>query len=285
MRTIDVAALQPWVGRQTVAADPMTPFGARALAALLDHAAAPRSGDALPLAWHWFYFLDAPATAATGVDGHPRTGDFLPPVPLPRRMWAAGAVALERPLRLGESAERRSTIVAIDAKSGKSGPLVFVTLEHCVSQGGLVCVREEQTLVYREGAPGPAPLPPGESAPLAADWSRSFVPSAVLLFRFSALTYNAHRIHYDREYATGVEFYPALVVHGPLLLIQLLDLVERGGSPTPLASVRFRAVRPSFVDAPLHLRGRRERDSILLCSADENNHVGMSAVATAGDPT
>jgi 3-methylfumaryl-CoA hydratase len=282
---IDVTALQTWVGRQTVAADPMTPFGARALAALLDHATAPRSGDALPLAWHWLYFLDAPSTAATGVDGHPRTGDFLPPVPLPRRMWAAGAVAFERPLRLGELAERRSTIVAIDAKNGKSGPLVFVMLEHCITQGGSVCVCEEQTLVYREGAQGPAPLPPGESAQIAADWSRSFVPSSVLLFRFSALTYNAHRIHYDREYATAVEFYPSLVVHGPLLLIQLLDLVERGDSPTPLASVRFRAVRPSFVDAPLDLRARRERGSIVLCSADEGNHVGMSAVATARGPT
>ena len=280
MSGIDVAALQTWVGRETVAADPMTPFGAGALAALLDHARAPRAGEALPLAWHWLYFLDTPSTAATGADGHPRTGGFLPPVPLPRRMWAAGAIALERPLLLGERAEKRSTILAIDAKDGKSGPLVFVTLEHCVTQGGTVCVREEQTLVYRAAARGPAPLPPGEPAPSAADWSRSFVPSAVLLFRFSALTYNAHRIHYDRDYATGVEFYPSLVVHGPLLLIQLLNLVERGVPPTPLTTVRFRAVRPSFVDHPLHLRARRERDTIVLCSADQQNQVGMSAVAT-----
>jgi 3-methylfumaryl-CoA hydratase len=281
---VDIAALQLWVGRQSVAADPMTPFGARAFAALLDRAPVARNGDALPLAWHWLYFLEAPSMAATGVDGHPQTGDFLPPVPLPRRMWAAGAVAIERPLRLGEQAERRSTIVAIDAKNGKSGPLVFVTLEHCVTQGGSVCVREEQTLVYREGAQHPAPLPPGESAQVAAEWSRSFVPSAVMLFRFSALTYNAHRIHYDREYATEVEFYPSLVVHGPLLLLQLLDLVERGDSPTPLASVRFRAVRPSFVDAPLHLRAWRDRDSIALCSADGDNFIGMSAVARERDP-
>ncbi len=280
MSGIDVAALQSWVGRETVAADPMSPFGARALAALLDHARAPGSGDALPLAWHWLYFLDAPTTAATGADGHPRTGDFLPPVPLPRRMWAAGAVALERPLRLGERAEKRSTILAIDAKDGKSGPLVFVTLEHRVTQGGALCIREEQTLVYRAAAQGPLPLPPGEPAPIAADWSRSFAPSAVLLFRFSALTYNAHRIHYDREYATGVEFYPSLVVHGPLLLIQLLDLVEQGVPRTPLSTVRFRAVRPSFVGHPLQLRARRERDSIGLCSADQQNLVGMSAVAT-----
>jgi 3-methylfumaryl-CoA hydratase len=281
---IDVSALQTWVGRESVAADPMTPFGARALAALLDHPQAPRPGDALPLAWHWLYFLDAPSTAATGTDGHPRTGGFLPAVPLPRRMWAAGAVTLERPLRLGERAEKRSTILAIDAKAGKSGPLVFVTLQHCVTQGNAVCVREEQTLVYREAAQGAAPLPPGEPAQTAADWSRCFVPSAVLLFRFSALTYNAHRIHYDREYATSVEFYPSLVVHGPLLLIQLLDLVERGAPPIPLATVRFRAVRPSFVDQELHLRARRERDSIVLCSADEQNQVGMSAVATERGP-
>jgi 3-methylfumaryl-CoA hydratase len=284
MSAIDVADLQRWVGREALAADPMTPFGARALAALLDHTHVPDSGDALPLAWHWLYFLEAPSTAATGLDGHPRTGDFLPPVPLPRRMWAAGTVALERPLHLGERAEKRSTIRAITAKDGKSGPLVFVTVEHCVTQGGAVCVREEQTLVYRSAAQGPSPLPPGEPAQIAADWSRTFTPSAVLLFRFSALTYNAHRIHYDRQYATAVEFYPSLVVHGPLLLIQLLDLVERGDSPTPLASVRFRAVRPSFVDAPLQLRAHRERESILLCSADEQNCVGMSAVATERGP-
>jgi 3-methylfumaryl-CoA hydratase len=279
MSGLDVAALQAWIGRQTVVEDPMTPFGARALAALLDHAHTLNAGDALPLAWHWVYFLDAPSSAATALDGHVRTGDFLPPVPLPRRMWAAGALELERPLCLGEPAEKRSTIVAIDAKEGKSGPLVFVTLEHRITQGGALCVREEQTLVYRAAQRAPAPLAPGEPARVDAEWSRSVVPSAVLLFRFSALTYNAHRIHYDREYATGVEFYPALVVHGPLLVIQLLDLVERGAAPTPLAVVRFRAVRPSFVDAPLHLRAWRERDSIVLCSADAENNVGMRAVA------
>jgi 3-methylfumaryl-CoA hydratase len=194
-------------------------------------------------------------------------------------MWAAGAIKLERPLRLGEPAEKRSTIVAINAKEGKSGPLVFVMLEHVITQGGAVCIQEEQTLVYRAAALRVAPLPPGEPAPLAADWSRTVVPTAVQLFRFSALTYNAHRIHYDRPYATGTEFYPSLVVHGPLILIQLLDLVERGASPTPLASVRFRAVRPSFVDAPLDLRARRDGAEISLCSADEHNHVGMTAVA------
>jgi 3-methylfumaryl-CoA hydratase len=183
-------------------------------------------------------------------------------------------------LCLGIPAERRSTIAAIDAKDGKSGPLVFVTLRHAISQGGAVCIREQQTLVYRPGALGPRALAPGESAQIAADWSRTVVPSTVMLFRFSALTYNAHRIHYDRQYATGVEWYPDLVVHAPLILIQLLDLVEHGAAPTPLASVRFRAVRPSFVDVPLHLRARREAASILLCSADHQNHVGISAVAT-----
>jgi 3-methylfumaryl-CoA hydratase len=279
MSGLDVAALQSWVGRQSVAADPMTPFGARALAALLDHAREPGVGDAVPLAWHWLYFLDAPSSAATGVDGHPHTGDFLPPVPLPRRMWAAGAIKLERPLRLGEPAEKRSTIAAINAKEGKSGPLVFVMLEHVITQGGAVCIQEEQTLVYRAAALRVAPLPPGEPAPLAADWSRTVVPTAVQLFRFSALTYNAHRIHYDRPYATGIEFYPSLVVHGPLILIQLLDLVERGASPTPLAAVRFRAVRPSFVDTPLRLQARRDRAELMLWSADEQNNVGMTAVA------
>jgi 3-methylfumaryl-CoA hydratase len=280
MEDLDVVALQSWIGRQVSAVDPMMPFGARALAALLGHAHAPGVGDSLPLAWHWLYFLDTPSSDATGSDGHPRTGDFLPPIPLPRRMWAAGELELERPICLGTPAEKRSTIVAIDAKQGKTGPLVFVTLRHAITQGGVLCVREQQTLVYRAAAQGPAALPPGEPAPEAVDWSRSFVPSTVMLFRFSALTYNAHRIHYDRDYAKAAEFYPDLVVHGPLLLIQLLDLIERGALPTPLAAVRFRVVRPSFVDAPVQLRGRRDGDSIALCSADEHNYVGMSAVAT-----
>jgi 3-methylfumaryl-CoA hydratase len=279
MSGIDLAALQPGVGRQSGVSDPMMPFGARALAALLDHARTPCAGDALPLAWHWLYFLETPSSAAIGVDGHPRTGNFLPAVPLPRRMWAAGAITLERPLRLGEPAEKRSRIVAINVKEGKSGPLVFVILEHIITQASAVCIHEQQTLVYRAAASGPAPLPPGEPAPIAADRSRCVVPSAVLLFRFSALTYNAHRIHYDRDYATGIEFYPSLVVQGPFILIQLLDLVEHGATPTPLASVRFRAVRPSFVDAPLHLRARRDGAEFVLCSADEHNHVGMTAVA------
>ena len=280
MGDIDVAGLQAWIGHRVVAEDPMAPFGARALAALLAHARVPGVGDTLPFAWHWLYFLEAPSDDTTGLDGHPRTGDFLPPIPLPRRMWASGALERERPVRLGMPAERCSTIVAIEAKHGRSGPLVFVTLQHEIRQRGALCIRERQTLVYREAARSTGELPAAEPARIAAEWSRRFLPSTVLLFRFSALTYNAHRIHYDRDYATRVECYPDLVVHGPLLVIQLLDLVENADIPVALATVRFRAVRPSFVDVPIHLRAQRDGDSIVFCSVDDRNQVGMSAVAT-----
>jgi 3-methylfumaryl-CoA hydratase len=197
-------------------------------------------------------------------------------------MWAAGAIELVRPLRLGRAAEKISRIASIDVKRGKSGQLVFVNVDHELRQDEVSCLRERQTLVYRELPQNPEPLGPGEAAATSADWSRSFEPAAVQLFRFSALTYNGHRIHYDRAYATAVEHYPGLVVHGPLLVVLLLDLL-----PPELAAsarnLRFRAVRPSFDLGPVSLRGKRERDEIALWSADHENYVGMQAQLTLAD--
>jgi len=274
--------LEEWVGREQRTRDGLAPFPARALAAMLDHAQLPQSGDALPPLWHWLYFLDAVTANATGADGHAGTGGFLPPAPLPRRMWAAGSLELNRPLRLGRAADKISRIASIDVKSGKSGQLVFVHVDHELRQDEISCLRERQTLVYRDLPPGPRPLGSGEAAATVADWSRSFEPSAVQLFRFSALTYNGHRIHYDRPYATGVEHYPGLVVHAPLLVILLLDLL-----PPELAasarSLRFRAVRPSFDIGPVSLRGKREHNEIALWSADHENFVGMQAQLSLTD--
>jgi len=274
--------LQDFVGREQSTWDGLAPFPARALAAMLDHTQLPQSGDALPPLWHWLYFLDPAAAGATGDDGHRRTGEFLPPAPLPRRMWAAGAVEIARPLRLGRTAERISRIASIDVKRGKSGQLVFVNVQHELRQDDMFCLRELQTLVYRERSPGPEPLGPGQAAATEADWSRSFEPSAVQLFRFSALAYNGHRIHYDRAYATGVEHYPGLVVQAPLLVVLLLDLLP----PELAASVRdlrFRALRPSFDLGTLSLRGKREHGEIALWSADHENYIGMQAQATLAD--
>ncbi|MFP5306003.1 MAG: acyl-CoA dehydrogenase, partial [Gammaproteobacteria bacterium] len=203
--------LQQWVGRERTLRDEMSAFPARALGAALDHEREPQAGDALPPGWQWLYFLDTPRASATGPDGHPgldaASGSFLPPAPLPRRMWAAGAMQIERPLRLGVPAQRRSVIQSVDAKHGKTGSLFFVNLEHELSQNGQLCIRERQNLVYREMRTGVSPLPPGERAPEDADWTQTVIPDPVLLFRYSALTYNGHRIHYDRNYAVECEFY------------------------------------------------------------------------------
>ena len=197
-------------------------------------------------------------------------------------MWAAGAMHVLRPLRLGTPAHRRSTVRALDAKSGRSGDLVFVTVDHVIAQGGRDCIVDEQNLVYRALPAGPGPQPPGETPPPGADWARTVHPDPVLLFRYSALTFNAHRIHYDRPYATVEEQYPALVVHGPLLATLLLDLVAERIPGASIATFRFRARRPTFDNAPFQLNGRQEANEVYLWTTDGAGFVGMDAVATLG---
>lgn len=277
---IDPDRLRRWLGRERIVLDDLHPFPARALGNALGHDAPIGAGDALPPSWQWLYFLDTPTASGTGPDGHPEERDsFLPPAPLPRRMWAAGAFEIERALRLGTPASRRSAIRSVDTKSGKSGSLVFVTIDHTFSQLDRVCIREEQNMVYREMPAGPAPLPPGEAAPADADWSRTVTPDPVLLFRYSALTYNSHRIHYDRRYAMEREFYPALVVHGPLLASLLLDLARTQLPHSSIAAFRFRAVRPTFDIHPFTLSGKREGQNLKLWSADGEGMLCMTASA------
>ncbi len=261
--------LDAWIGRERVVEDVLSPYPARALAAALDREHLPGVGDTLPPAWQWLYFLDTPAAAATGRDGHPHHGEFLPPAPLPRRMWAAGSFEVARLLRLGESARRHSRIASIEAKHGKTGALVFVTLEHTYSQGGADCIRETQSLVYRDMPTAATPLPPGDAVPEAA-FRRELEPDPVLLFRYSALTYNGHRIHYDRDYAQKQEFYPSLVVQGPLLATLLLELLGVSVPDATLRSFAFRAGRPSFDTSPLVLGGVRNGERVDLWSAQDD---------------
>jgi 3-methylfumaryl-CoA hydratase len=279
---IDIEHLREWVGRELVMEQALAPFAAVAMSGLLDHASPPAVGDALPLPWHWLYFLDAPARSATGADGHPLRGGFLPPVPLPRRMWAAGALQCDALLRIGASARKRSTVRSVDLKEGRSGPLVFVTVDHVLEQEGRSCIREEQNIVYREAPSAPAPLPPGERATKVAQWSLPFQPDPALLFRFSALTYNGHRIHYDRDYAVREELYPALVVHGPLLATALLDLLGRGRPGVPVRAFSFRALRPTFDTDTLQLCAAAEGDAVELWTQNAQGQIGMTARATLG---
>ena len=274
---IDIDFLKTWIGKERVRQDDLSPFKAQALATALDRQSGLQAGDNLPPAWQWLYFVDTPLASETGVDGHPKTGGFLPPVPLPRRMWAAGKFEIHSPLILGKPAEQTSTIKSVDLKSGKSGTLIFVTVEHNTRQDGELCLSEEQNIVYRDMPTAPAPLPDGEAAPLDADWRMEITPDPVLLFRYSALTYNGHRIHYDRDYAVNTEFYPALVVHGPLLATLLAELVAKNIPDAQMETFAFRAQRPSFDTDKFTVCGKRDGDALSLWTCSHDGFVGMTA--------
>jgi len=272
-----------WIGRTESVADPLAAVQPQAVQALLDDQRAPLvDGDALPLPWHWFHFLPRAAQAALDSDGHPQRGGFLPPIPYPRRMFAGARMRLHQPLRVGTAALREATIRDVTIKSGKSGSLAFVTVAYRFVQDGVVCVEEEQDIVYREpGAPVPLPQPAVLPPPPEGNWSRTLVPDTRLLFRFSALTFNAHRIHYDRPYATAAEGYPGLVVHGPLTAVLLLDLVRRH-TPRPVVGFTFRGLAPLFDGAPLHLLAMLAGDEVALRALGPDGREALSATATLG---
>lgn len=237
-----------WVGRQRIASDPMDPFAARALIAALElDRSEPREGDPLPPFWHWMHFLDPQPRSQLGPDGHYARGQGMtPPVPQIRRMWAGGRFEVLAPLPLGTRAERVSTIAAITPKEGKAGSMSFLTMTHEVTGGAGLAFREEQDIVYRDD---PAPDAPRREPPRArTDESRSREWSCdpTVLFRYSALTYNGHRIHYDRDHAMKTEGYPGLVVHGPLLALLLLELARDVWGGESVRRFNFRATAPVF---------------------------------------
>jgi len=234
------------VGRSVEIADAMDPARAAALhAALGREGPSPQAGDPLPPFWHWLYFWDARPPSALGRDGHPKLGGFLPDMGLPRRMWAGGRLSFRCPVLLGAPARKRSTIAAATRKEGRSGPLAFLTVRHEITGASGVGVVEEQDIVYREDpAPG-APAPTSEAARTDEAYRRRWTANSTLLFRYSALTFNGHRIHYDLDYCREVEGYPGLVVHGPLLATLMLELAA-AVLPGRLASFAFRARSPVF---------------------------------------
>ncbi len=231
----------------------------------------------LPPLWHWTLFQDWVPPDQLGPDGHPRRGGFLPPVhDLPRRMWAGGEVVFLAPLHAGDAVTRTSEITKLVEKQGRSGRLVFVTVRHVIAGPHGTAIEETQDIVYR-GADGAA-VKPAEPAPPAPPGSRGNVlPDPVLLFRYSALTGNGHRIHYDLDYVREVEGYPGLVVHGPLQATWLAAL-----APRPARSFRFRGRRPAFHDRPLALEGWEDGGTTKLQTRDADGAVCMEAVAVHG---
>ena len=282
--------LETWIGRGETMHDTIGPTPVAALAATLDHPAAPvPPGTPLPPLWHWLYFLPLHRQGEIGADGHARRGGFLPPVPLPRRMWAASQFEFGQPLRVGDDVTRASTIDGVAAKEGRSGKLVFVKVRHELRRNGAAdpALVELHDIVYREASkPGDvAPLP--ATAPAVAAWQREIVPDEVLLFRYSALTFNGHRIHYDRRYVTEVEGYPGLVVHGPLIATLLLDLLRREMPQAEVASFRFRALRPLFAGHAMRLCASPQLadaaagcKAIALWAQDDAGFLAMDAQAT-----
>jgi 3-methylfumaryl-CoA hydratase len=278
--SLDLAHLRQWVGRSETREERIAPFPSNALAATLDRAdPVYAEGTALPALWHWLHFLPISPLAEAGPDGHPARGGFLPPVPLPRRMWAGSRLRFLRPLVIGAEARRVSTVTDVALKSGKSGDLVFVTVRHEVFVGKDVAIEEEHDIVYRTPAEPGAPAPAPVAAPADAQWTYPVQPDAVLLFRYSALTFNSHRIHYDLDYVTRVEGYTGLVVHGPLIATLLLDGLRRARPEARVTAFTFRAIAPTVHTDRFAVRGRIEAPGKARVWAEKEGALTMDGTA------
>jgi 3-methylfumaryl-CoA hydratase len=277
--------LRDWIGRSETVTDVATATPYAALSATLDWPAQrPTVGTVLPPLWHWLYFLPIAQQSEIGTDGHPKRGGFLPPVPLPRRMWAGSDFEFRSPIHIGDALARTSTIVDVTEKSGRTGRLVFVKVRHEVRREGetAVALNEHHNIVYRD-LPAPSDVaPPPLAAPSSAAWSRNVVADDVLLFRYSALTFNGHRIHYDRQYVTQTEGYPGLIVHGPLIATLLLDLLRRQLPSATVTRFEFKAVRPTFDIHPFSVHGQPSSDgkTVRLWGQDHEGWLTMDALAT-----
>ncbi len=280
--------LTNWIGRSETLYDVAVATPYAALSATLDWPGSsgtrPVAGEPLPYLWHWLYFLPIAAQSEIGEDGHPKRGGFLPPVPLPRRMWAGSDFEFHEPLLIGDALSRTSTIVDVKEKSGRTGSLIFVKVRHELRRNGAqeVALIEHHNIVYR-AAPSPDDVaPPPQAAPTRWAWERNIVPDDVLLFRYSALTFNGHRIHYDRKYVTEVEGYPGLIVHGPLIATMLMDLLRRNRPDAQVLRFEFKAVRPTFDINPFSVHGQPSADgkTVRLWGRDHKGWLTMDATAT-----
>jgi 3-methylfumaryl-CoA hydratase len=284
---IDLDHLRQWIGTTSSKIENICPARVEDLAATLDRVESPQAGDPLPPLWHWLFFHSSARQSDLGNDGHSARGAFLPPVPLPRRMWAGGRLEYFQPLRINQEAIQISTVKAVDFKRGGTGPLLFVTVSHEIRDGeGSVLIREERDLVYRDLAAANSDVPQ-RTANEKLQWSLNIVPSPSLLFRYSALTFNAHRIHYDLPYATEVEGYPGLVVHGPLIATLLMELLRRYLPEEQIRSFTYRAVSPLFHIEPFQVCGRRGSalSEISLWAQTQAGRLAMTAAATLAPST
>ncbi len=277
----DLEGLKKWIGEKETDVDYVTIPSIYRLAATLDRDdAMPKFGDALPIGWHQLLFPRIVRHSQIGPDGHPARGDFLPPVPLPRRMFAGKRNTFHAPLNLGDEVRRESVIQSVTPKQGRTGQMVFVTVKMEIYSPRGLAITEEQDIVYREEPDPNAPPPPPQKAPGAAVWSNRVTPDPVMLFRYSALTFNGHRIHYDYPYVTEVEKYPDLVMNGGLTTLLVFELARVHG-PSPIKTIASRNVRPMFVNREITLCGEPSADgrSAKLWAQDDTGAVTLSAEA------
>ena len=277
----DLEKLKEWIGQRESDVDYVTIPAVHRLAATLDRDdPMPRAGDVLPTGWHSILFPRIVRQSQIGPDGHPQRGDFLPPVPLPRRMFAGKRIRFHAPLQVGDEVRRESTIQDVTLKQGRTGQMVFVTVKTDISGPRGLAITEEQDIVYRgepdPGAPAPAPQP----APGKAVWSHTVTPDPVLLFRYSALTFNGHRIHYDHPYVTQIEKYPNLVMNGGLTTLLVFELA-RANAKSPLTFISSRNVRPLFVNRAIMLCGEPSADgkTARLWAQDDTGALALNATA------
>ncbi|MBA4739651.1 MAG: MaoC family dehydratase N-terminal domain-containing protein [Burkholderiales bacterium] len=271
-----------WIGRSETSMDFVDESRVSKMYATLNMPCPkPIHGQELPSLWHWMFFAPAVPFAELGYDGHPERGGFLPPVDLPRRMWAGGRLDFYRHIKVGEEIRRVSSIKDIVSKKGRTGEMVFVTVAHQILDDHGVLINEEHDIVYRDLMPEGVSVPSYQTAEMSSDFSLEIFPNPVTLFRYSALTFNGHRIHYDRKYCNEEEGYPGLVFHGPLTATHLAQLLLSQSNDIKLTGFRFRAIKPLFDNHAFVMHGREETPGVYnLWATDYLGHTAMEAQAT-----
>ncbi len=272
-----------WQAQARVMSDTISLQPAQFLALTLDRPEVFKLGEALPHAWHWLYFLEAASRSNLGYDGHAAKGEFLPPIDLPRRMWAGSRFQLKAPLRFGETITRRAVIARVEEKVGRSGRLVFVTVVHSYTGADRGQRFEEaHDIVYREADPHPDPHRPiaSEPAPSGATVSQTITPDPTLLFRYSALTFNGHRIHYDLPFCQQTEGYRHLVVHGPLIATLLINLASDQAQGHVMTAFSFTAKSPLFCDKAFSVHAKSAPKAMQLWACNADGGLAMEARAS-----
>ncbi len=281
---LDADHLSQWIGNKETIEETISAMPMHRMAAMLDREAKTIvEGDALPPLWHWAYFLTPTRASELGRDGHAALGGFMPPVSLPRRMWAGGKLEFNAPLRVGDTARRESTVRDVKVKQGRTGKLCFVEVEHRIFVGDELKLSEIHNIVYRDvKQPDDDNVQPPK-APEDGHWTREVVPTSTLLFRYSALTFNGHRIHYDLDFCRDYEGYPGLVFHGPLTATMLIELTLENNHGRSLKSYEFRAYSPLFDNAPFTLNGKMKDNQAIMWAANPDNRLAMKAILSFTD--